>query len=143
MTMLGLSSAAPSVLRTFPPFTNFLFNHESARMNTNKMPIKAKREGSGAPECQRREIKIPPKRACRGFYFSRPIRAANTSLSAIRAHLGNLTRYAHPFRAAFGTLSRFARLWLVSPSRTDPDAWLWLRFPPTAQRPFVAQKLIH
>jgi hypothetical protein len=33
----------------------------------------------------------------------------------IRAHLGNLTRYAHPFRAAFGTLSRFARLWLVSP----------------------------
>lgn len=46
--------------------------------------------------------------------FPRPIRKANTCLSAIRAHLGNLTRYAHPFRAAFGTLSRFARLWLGS-----------------------------
>jgi len=31
----------------------------------------------------------------------------------IRANPSNLTRYAHPFRAAFGTLSRFARLWLV------------------------------
>jgi hypothetical protein len=107
------------------------------------MPIKAERKVSGAPECQRREIKIPRKRACRGFYFSRPIRAANASLSAIRAHLGNLTRYAHPFRAACGTLSRFARLWLVSPPRTGPDALLWLRFPPIAQRPFVAQKLTH
>ena len=83
-------------------------------MNINKMLITAEREGSGAPECQRREIKSPRKLACRGFYFSRPIRKANTCLSAIRAHLGNLTRYAHPFRAAFGTLSRFARLWLGS-----------------------------
>jgi hypothetical protein len=53
------------------------------------MPSKAEREGSGAPECQRREIKIPRKRACRGFYFSRPIRATNVFLSAIRAYLGN------------------------------------------------------
>ena len=73
-----------SVLRTFPLFPQF-FNHQSARINTNKMPIKAEREGSGAPECQRREIKIACKRACRGFYFSRPIRKANTCLSAIRA----------------------------------------------------------
>ena len=143
MTIPGLSSAAPSVLRTFPPFTNFLFNHQSARMNTNKMPIKAKREGSGAPEFQRREIKIPRKRACRGFYFSRSIRAANAFLSAIRAHLGNLTRYAHPFRAACGTLSRFARLWLVSPPAHRHRCLVVVRFPPTAQRPFVAQKLIH
>ena len=68
----------------FPAFPQF-FNHQSARINTNKMPIKAEWEGSGAPECQRREIKIACKRACRGFYFSRPIRKANTCLSAIRA----------------------------------------------------------
>ena len=30
------------------------------------MPIKAGRKVSGAPECQRREIKSPRKRACRG-----------------------------------------------------------------------------
>jgi len=65
-------------------------------MNTNKMTIKSEREGSGAPDFQRREINIPRKRACRGFYFSRPIRAANTSLSAIRAHLRNLIRREHP-----------------------------------------------
>jgi hypothetical protein len=107
---LSLQSSALSCF-----FSIFFCNHESARMNTNKMPLKAEREGSGAPECQQREIKIACKRACRGFYFSGPIRKANTSLSAIRAHLGNLTRYAQPFRAAFGTLSRFARLWLGSP----------------------------
>ena len=59
------------------------------------MTIKSEREGSGAPDFQRREINIPRKRACRGFYFSRPIRAANTSLSAIRAHLRNLIRRDH------------------------------------------------
>jgi hypothetical protein len=48
--------------------------------------MQTEREDSGAPECQRREIKIPRKRACRGFYFSRSIRKVNTSLSAIRAH---------------------------------------------------------
>ena len=107
------------------------------------MPIKAEREGSGAPECQRKEIKIARKRASRGFYFSRSIRAANTSLSAIRAHLGNLTRYAHPFRAAFGTLSRFARLWLVSLPAHRPRCLVVVSFSPTAQRAFVAQKLLH
>ena len=33
-------------------------NHESTRINTSKMSIKAEREGSGAPECQQRKIKI-------------------------------------------------------------------------------------
>ena len=82
-------------LLTFPQF----LNHQSARTNTNKMLITAERVGSGAPECQRREIKSPRKLACRGFYFSRPIRKANTCLSAIRAHLGNLTR-SLPLRLA-------------------------------------------
>ena len=84
-------------------------------MNANKMPITAEREGSGAPECQRREIKIPRNHACRGFYFSRSIRKANASLSPIRAHLGNLIRCANPFGAACGTLSRSTRLWVGSP----------------------------
>ena len=79
------------------------------------MPITAEREGSGAPECQRREIKIPRNHACRGFYFSRSIRKANASLSPIRAYLGNLIRCAHPFGAACGTLSRSTRLWVGSP----------------------------
>jgi hypothetical protein len=48
------------------------------------MIMQTEREDFGAPECQRREIKIPRKRACRGFYFSRSIRKVNTSLSAIR-----------------------------------------------------------
>jgi hypothetical protein len=48
--------------------------------------MQTEREDSGAPECQRREIKIPRKRACRGFYFSRPIRVANTFLSSIRVN---------------------------------------------------------
>jgi hypothetical protein len=73
-------------------------------MNTNKMTIKSEREGSGAPDFQRREINIPRKRACRGFYFSRPIRAANTSLSAIRAHLRNVDSPRSPLRAACGKL---------------------------------------
>jgi hypothetical protein len=82
------------------------------------MPLKAEREGSGAPECQRREIKIPRKRACRGFYFSRPIRVANVSLSAIRAHLGNLTRsllselYSSPSRKPL-RLALWGNVWLI------------------------------
>ena len=71
------------------------------------MPIKAEREGSGPLECQRREIKIPRKRACRGFYFSRPIRAVNTSLSAIRVNPINLTRWL-PLRLALRV-----NLWLM------------------------------
>ena len=69
------------------------------------MPIEAEREGSGAPKCQRRKIKIPHKRACRGFYFSRPIRAANA------AHLPSVpiweiwlvrSRSFSPFGSTFG-----------------------------------------
>jgi hypothetical protein len=39
--------------------------------------------------------------------------SANPARGIIRAHPRYLTRCAHPFRAAFGTLSRFARLWLI------------------------------
>ena len=83
-------------------------------MNTNKIPIKAEREGSGAPECQRREIKSPRKRACRGFYFSRSIRAANTSLSAIRVNPINpwLKLNSLPFMKIRGLQIRFLILTL-------------------------------
>ena len=76
-------------------------------MNINKMLITAEREGSGAPECQRREIKSPRKLACRGFYFSRPIRKANTCLSAIRAHLGNPWLGSLQPRSARGLLKNY------------------------------------
>ena len=78
------------------------------------MPIKAEREGSGSPECQRMEIKIPRKRTCRGFFFSRPIRKANTSL-------------CHPLPPEkFDSLAPASGQPLVDLPRTGPDAWLWL-----------------
>ena len=92
-------------------------------MDTNKQ--NEKRECSG--DQGRGRNQKPTQARLQSFLFHPLIRASNASLSAIRAHLGNLTRYAHHFRAAFGTLSRFARLWLVPPPpRTGPDAWLWL-----------------
>jgi hypothetical protein len=124
MTMPGLSSAAPSALRSPQRQTSTTNQNESARMNTNKMPIKAEREGSRAPECQRREIKIPRKRACRGLYFSRPIRVANASLSAIRVNLGKFDSLAPALSCPSGQP-------LVDLPPTGPDALLWLRFPPT------------
>jgi hypothetical protein len=69
----------------FPPFTFYFlpshfFNHESAQINTNKMPIKAEREVSGAPECQRRETSAA--------LAGRLLEASDTARSARNDHSG-------------------------------------------------------
>jgi len=50
------------------------------------MPIKAEREGSGAPECQLGKSKVRASPLAEIFYFSGPIRKANAFISAIRAN---------------------------------------------------------
>ena len=51
------------------------------------------------------------------------VAATAASQFSIRDHPRYLTQCAHPFRAAFGTLSRFARLWLT-PSPNLPSSRL-------------------
>ena len=124
--MPGLSSAAPSVLRTFPTFTNFFFNHQSAQMNTKKHPCPSGKFDSLAPT---------PFRPS-----GQPLVDVDSRLPMASHPAGNLRQFdSQDFQPCsfFGAALRqsfsanpSASIPVRPPSRlglpTGPDAWLWL-----------------